>query len=98
MERYVHSFGGSFAFAALLTAFVFVIKAIFPGFAEWSEDTFGHAWLFMGVLALGIFVGLGLVPVRWTSSSRALATLIAGAAVISGFVIVVAAVSMAAFE
>lgn len=48
------------------------------------------------VLALVVFVGLGLSPVRFTTSSRGLATLIAGAAVIAGVVIVVAA-AVAAF-
>ncbi|OGA48916.1 MAG: hypothetical protein A3F74_18555 [Betaproteobacteria bacterium RIFCSPLOWO2_12_FULL_62_58] len=96
MERYVHSFGASFAVAVLLTAFVFAIKAVFPELEEWSEELFGHAWLYMGVLALVVFVGLGLSPVRLTASSRGLATLVAGAAVIAGVVIAVAA-AVAAF-
>lgn len=98
MERYIHSFGGSLAVAVLLTAFVFAAKAIFPGFEEWGEETFGHAWLYMGVLALAVFVGLGLAPLRWTSSSRGLAALVAGAAVTSSLVITAVAVAIAAFE
>lgn len=97
MERYVHSFGGSLAVAVMLTAFVFAIKAVFPELEEWSEEAFGHAWLYMGVLALVVFVGLGLSPVRFTTSSRGLATLIAGAAVIGGLVILVAAAALATF-
>lgn len=97
MERYVHSFGGSLAVAVLLTALVFAIKAVFPAFEEWSDETLGHAWLYMGVLALAVFVGLGLAPFRLTSSSRALATLVAGAAILSGLVIAAVAAAMAAF-
>ena len=98
MDRYVHSFGGSFAIAVLLTALVFAVKAVSPGFEEWSEETFGHAWLYMGVLALAVFIGLGLAPLRFTSSSRALAMLVGGTAVISSLIIAAVAAAMAAFE
>lgn len=95
MERYVHSFGASLAAAVLLAALVFAIKAVFPGFEEWSEEIFGHAWLYMGVLALAVFVSLGLAPLRWTSTSYGLAALVAGAAVVSGLVIAAVAAVMA---
>lgn len=95
MERYVHSFGNSFAVAAVLTALEYLVKGIFPGFAEWSEANLGHAWLVNGVLGLVIFVGLGFSGVRWTRSDRGLAILIGAATVASGLVILVAAAMLA---
>jgi len=49
----------------------------------------------MGVLALAVFVSLGLAPLRWTSTSYGLAALVAGAAVVSGLVIAAVAAVMA---
>ncbi|HEX8011484.1 MAG TPA: hypothetical protein VF814_11190 [Casimicrobiaceae bacterium] len=95
MERYVHSFGSSFAVAAVLTALEYLVKGIFPGFAEWSEVNLGHAWLVQAVLGLVIFVGLGFAPIRWTQSARGLAILIGAATVVSGAVILVAAMMLA---
>lgn len=65
MERYLHSFGASFAIALLVTAFVYAVKAVSPDFGEWTEETFGHAWFSMGVLALALYVGLGFTGLRW---------------------------------
>ena len=96
MERYVHSFGASLAVAVLLTALAFAIKAVFPGFEDWSEEAFGHAWLYMGVLALAVFVGLGLAPLRWTATGPGLAALVAGTALISSLIITAVAAVMAA--
>jgi hypothetical protein len=98
MDRYIHSFGGSFAIAVLLTALVFAAKLVSPSIEEWSEETFGHAWLYMGLLAIAVFIGLGLAPLRLTTSSRALATLVGGTAVISSLIIAAAAVAMAVLE
>jgi len=97
MERYVHSFGGSLAVAALLTALVFAVKAIFPEFEEWGEEAFGHAWLYMGILGLAVFVGLGLLPLRWTSTGSGLAGLLAGSVIVSGAVILAAAALLATY-
>lgn len=96
MERYGYSFGISFAVAVLLTALVFAVKVIFPDFEEWSDETLGHAWLYMGVLALVVFAGLGLASPRWPSGSGGLAALIGVAAVGSAVVMAAAAAAMAA--
>lgn len=95
MERYMHSFGASFSVAVLFTALVYAIKAVFPDFGEWTEEVFGHAWFYMGVLALIIYVGLGLSSVRWTSTSQGLATLVAGSAIVSGSIIGFIAIALA---
>jgi hypothetical protein len=95
MERYLHSFGASFAIALLVTAFVYAVKAVSPDFGEWTEETFGHAWFSMGVLALALYVGLGFTGLRWTKDSKSLAVLVAGAAVVSGGVIGLVAIALA---
>lgn len=95
MERYLHSFGASFSVAVLVTALVYAVKAVFPDFGEWSEEAFGHAWFYMGTLALLIYAGLGLSGVRFTSSGRGLATLVAGSAIISGSSIGLIAIALA---
>ena len=87
MERYAHSFGLSLALAVLLSAFVYALKAAFPALETWTEHTFGHAWLYMAVLSLIVFVGLGLAGIRLTSSGNALAVMVAGSAVISAVAI-----------
>jgi len=91
MERYVYSFGSSFAVAAVLTALEYLAKGIFPGFAEWSEETLGPAWLVHALIGLVIFVGLGFAPIPWTRSDRGLAILIGAAIVVSGAVMLASA-------
>lgn len=91
MDRYVHSFGASLAVSVLLIALVFATKVAFPEFGRWSDEVFGHAWFFMGALALVVFAGLGLSPLRFTAGSRGLAMLMGGALVAAGAVITAAA-------
>lgn len=95
MERYVHSFGSSFAVAAFVTALVYLVKGIFPEFAEWVEETLGPAWLVHGALGLAIFLGLGLARIAWTRTDHGLAILTGVATLASGLVILVAAAMLA---
>lgn len=95
MNDRVHSFGASLSIAAGLTALVFAIKALFPELEEWGEETFGHAWLYMAILGLAVFLGLGLARLRLTTGNVALATMIAVTTIISGGVILVAAAVLA---
>jgi len=96
MERYVYSFGASFAVAVLVTAGLYVIKALIPGLEEWAEELFGHAWFYMAVIAVAVFVILGLAPIRFASDGRRLAVQIGSAAVTSAIVIVALAAVLAA--
>ncbi len=98
MERYVYSFGGSFVIAVLLTALLFAIKAVAPGLEDRTEGRFGHAWAYMGVLAIVVFVAIGMTPFRLASSARSLAVAIAAATVASGTVIVAVSAFVAATE
>lgn len=43
------------------------MKALFPELEEWGEETFGHAWLYMAILGLAVFLGLGLARLRLTA-------------------------------
>lgn len=95
MERYLHSFGASFSVAVLATAAVYAVKSVFPDLGEWSEEAFGHEWLYMGVLALLIYIGIGLSGIRFTSSGKGLATMVAVSAVISGGTIGLIAIALA---
>lgn len=95
MERYLHSFGASFSIAVLVTALVYAVKAVFPDFGEWSEEAFGHAWFYMGTLALLIFAGIGYSGISFTSSSKGLATMVAASAVVSGGTIGLIAITLA---
>lgn len=98
MERRICSFGSAFAIAVLLAALLFVIKTLTPSLEEWAEGAFGHAWLYMGVLALVVFAALGLTPIHLVSGSRGLTRLIIGATVVSGVAILAASAFVAATE
>lgn len=89
------SFGLSFAIAVLTTAIVFAIKAINPELEEWAEEAFGHAWFYQAVLALIVFLGLGLVPMGGRLDGRGVAGIVAGSTVVSGLIILAAAAVMA---
>lgn len=95
MKQHVHAFGASLSVAAGLTALIFAVKALFPEFEEWGEEAFGHAWLYMGILGLAVFLSLGLVRFRLTTGSIKLATMIAVTTVASGAVILLAAAVLA---
>ena len=71
MERHVYPFGSALVVAVLVTGLIFAIKAVVPGLEELAEERFGHAWLYMGVLALIVFFVFGLMPLRFASSERA---------------------------
>lgn len=98
MKEHAHAFGASLSVAAALTALIFAAKAVFPALEEWGEEALGHAWLYMAVLGLAVFVGLGLARIRLTAGSGALAAMIAATAVASGAVIFVAAAVLALAE
>jgi hypothetical protein len=90
MTRYENSFGISYSVAALLVAILFATKIAVPQFGEWAEGTFGHAWLYMGIFALAVFLGLGMLRVGANLSEKALTTIIVAATVGSGGIIAVA--------
>ena len=96
MERYPYSFGASFAVAVLVTVGLYAIKALIPGLEEWAEESFGHAWLYMGVIAVAVFVILGLTPIRFASDGRRLAVKFGGVAIVGAIVIVALAAILAA--
>lgn len=96
MDRRIHAFGDALAVAALLTALVFALKAVFPGFEEWAEETLGHAWLSMGLLAFAVFAALGLAGLRLSATPRGLSAVLALSVLGSGAVMVAAAFWIAA--
>lgn len=87
MDRHIFSFGASFVVATLLTAGIYLIKVLIPGLDESIEARIGHAWSYMGVLALILFFGLGLMPVRFAHDEKSLAVQIVAAAIVSAVVI-----------
>lgn len=91
----VGAFGLSFAIAVLITAALFAFKAINPELEEWAEEAFGHAWFYQAVLALIVFLGIGLMPMGSRLGGRAVAGIVVGSTVVSGLVILAAAAMMA---
>ncbi len=91
MDRRTHAFGDALAIAVVLTALIFALKAAVPAFEEWAEETLGHAWLSMGLLALAVFGGLGLGGLRLSAAPRGLSLVLALSVIGSGAVIVAAA-------
>ena len=89
------SFGLSYSIAVVVTALLFAVKAVNPELDEWTEEVFGHAWLYQGVLGLLLFVGLGLAPLG-KHDLRGVAFIVLGSTVVSGLIIVGAAAVAAA--
>jgi hypothetical protein len=90
LDRTTSGFGLSFALTSLLSAILVIVKEEYHD-TVWAamKSLTGHHWVTHGIVAVALFVVLGLVLARTSSPLRSgtLSLLVVGSTVLSGLLI-----------
>ncbi len=81
-------FGFAYSIAVIAVALVDALTVLIPGLEEGAEEAIGPAWLYMGMLGIILFAGLGFFGVGRGQSRRRAAYVVIASTVLSGLVIV----------